>query len=234
MSLKNKIISSILGAGCIASLTGCVTGTTGLSEKCVDVNGQKNITQCTFVDDKTATVIYGTKNMPYALCSKAICDYDPNSQQAHCVCDVQNDTGWTSASVGPSAYVSSQPTWDDANQLQTLQSNYSKANVTDFNVPSSSNCHFEEPKPWANCFGVRCQVQTVTLNNKSEQIAVCTCPVVQTKDFVIGYSDNSHCQQHADKAISATYPGSFATSGNQAIMDMYQNYYPDSPSVKNK
>lgn len=234
MNYKIIILKNLLATGCIISLTACVAGTPKLSESCDNVNDQENITQCTFVDKKASIVIYGTKNMPYALCSKAICDYDEKSQQAQCKCDIQSESDWTSASVGPSTYVSAQPTWDNADQLQTLQSNYSKANIINFNVAASSSCQFDKPEPWANCFGVRCQVQTVTKNNKSEQIAVCTCPVVKTKDFVIGYTDDSHCQQPVNKAISATYSGDIAISGNQAIMDMYQKYYPNSPSVKNK
>lgn len=228
-----KFISTgnVLVMMCIVALTGCVSKVSRFNDGCKSIEGLNEVSQCVYDDHKGGSVIYGIKNMPYALCSKAICTYDSGSQVASCVCSVQDVEGWKLLSVGPSGYVSAKPTWDSNHNLQTLQSNYSKANVDDFAIPSSTACHFDEPRPWANCFGVRCNVETLIVNGESQQVAICECPVVQSKDFVIGYSDESYCHQPDNKAISATFSGNVAKSGNKAISDMYQKYYPKSPPV---
>ena len=49
--------------------------------------------------------LYGMTNLPYALCSEALCTIDPNNpKKAKCVCPIYGlagDKKWQKASVGP-------------------------------------------------------------------------------------------------------------------------------------
>ena len=48
--------------------------------------------------------LYGQTNVPYALCSKALCTIDKRTGTATCVCPIyglEGDKDWQKASVGP-------------------------------------------------------------------------------------------------------------------------------------
>lgn len=117
-------------------------------------------------------------------------------------------------------------------RLVSVQSNYSMANLTDFSKPANNQCKYDQPKPWANCYGVRCNVETITLNGKSEQVASCVCPVNNDTSFLIGASGSSACNLPKGKIWSATTGASLKVYGTNPMNILYKKLYPQSPPVK--
>ncbi len=128
-------------------------------------------------DPKATSKLYAETNLPYALCSKALCTINPkNPRKATCVCPIyglKENKAWQKASVGPKNLQNTQPTLKNGN-LETVVSNYSMANIKDRkNIPQTT-CRFKNPAPWANCIGVRCRVKYIM----GTPMAVCACPII--------------------------------------------------------
>ncbi len=156
-------------------------------------------------DPKATSNLYGMTNVPYALCSKALCTIDKNNPgKATCVCPIyglKDDKNWQKASVGPKNLMRTKPTRENG-ILKTVVSNYSMANIKNRNDIPQTTCLFNKPTPWANCFGVRCKVRFNKDTSKLE--AVCECPLVKSKKIVsIGPKNTADCQKNPNQAWSA-------------------------------
>ncbi len=153
-------------------------------------------------DPKALSNLYGQNNLPYALCSKALCTINKGTGKATCVCPIyglERDKKWQRASVGPKNFENTAPTVH-AGRLATVVSNFSMANIKNRNNIPQTTCSFKKPTPWANCFGVRC---TVRYNNGKPE-AICSCPLVTTKKLVsIGPKGKNQCDKGPSQAWSA-------------------------------
>ncbi|MBT4855966.1 hypothetical protein HOM50_00140 [bacterium] len=171
--------------------------------------------------------LYAMDNVPYALCSKALCTIDPNNpKMSICICPIyglKTDPAWQRISVGPKSLKQTQPTYSQNGQLKTVVSNYSIANTTpdvkhDLSAPATA-CLFKTKTPWANCFGIRCKVQYQA--DGSPQ-AICQCPLVKSSTFVsVGPKNTSECQQPSDKAWSAASTGQ-GPDNNYILREVYK------------
>ena len=173
------------------------------------------------IQDPAATSnLYAQTNLPYALCSKALCTIDETTGKAICVCPIyglKEDKNWQKASVGPKNFQNTLPTAKNG-KLETVVSNYSMANIENRqNVPQTT-CRFKNPTRWANCFGVRCRVKY----NNGKPEAVCACPMVKTKKFVsIGPKGKSECQKAPNQVWSAATKNQ-GKNNNYIMTEMYK------------
>lgn len=178
--------------------------------------------QCT---SGAKSTLYGFTNMPYALCSKALCTMKrASSSKASCACVLYKQKGWTSLSLSPTAYAKAKPYYDKNNQLMSVQSNYSLANVSSNTSNKMISCSYAKPRPWADCFGARC---VVTGNST----ATCSCPVRRNKQFDIGPGNTRKCNTqplHLWSGILST--GS--SSNTQFIHALYTKLYPHAPAAQ--
>ncbi|MFZ9035235.1 MAG: hypothetical protein ACO2ZM_03865 [Francisellaceae bacterium] len=189
--------------------------------------GDGGIVQCHFSANEQSG--YGITNMPYALCSKARCLLSDDKKSADCRCQLQNNkNGWQSLSLSPTPYASAKPTYNKKHELQSLQSNYSQANVRNFNDSVEYPCHYDSPQRWANCYGVRCQVKSVIVDAKVQQVASCLCPVKRSTSFYIGESKASACDLTKDEVLSASSGVDLKNSSANPIALLYQKLYPGS------
>jgi len=115
--------------------------------------------------------------------------------------------------------------------LQTVQSNYSMANISDFSAAPTQKCNYDKPQPWANCYGVRCTVENKTVAGKEQQIAHCVCPVLEDKTFLIGAPEQSACAKK-DVIWSATTGDTMSSFGANPMVLLYQKIDPQSPPIK--
>lgn len=187
-----------------------------------------NVKQC-ISTGKKATKLFGITNMPYALCSKALCTLDKkHPHHARCVCELyKNKQGWKSLSISPTNYTKSKPTFDKQHHLTTVQSNFSMVNIATSPNKNGIMCRFKKPSPWANCFGVRC---TVTGSNT----ATCLCPIVKNKTFSItGPGTTKKCLTKANHVWSATTLSNTSTN-SEFVTALYQKLYPHSPVNQTK
>lgn len=216
--MKHRV--TIIAIGLINNivLSGCNSGGTtpaaGTHIYCTsnNINGSE---RCILFSENN-TYSYGFNNMPYALCSQVLCKMkDSSATTATCVCPVINTSGWQSASLSPVNYATSQPTLNLDGSLQTIQSDYSLANF----APPPQLCSFSNPKPWAYCFGVRCNVSPDGGN------AICNCPVIYSSSFSFEES-SSKCNTSADNIWSAAPTDG---SGYDDMMLIYSQLYPDAP-----
>ncbi|VEG91807.1 hypothetical protein [Legionella spiritensis] len=195
--------------------------------------GIDDIQECVLSSSQGNTdKVYGITNMPYALCSKATCKPMKHVTFAECECELENyKKGWKSFSVSPGRYVSAKPTYNDDGSLQTVQSNHSMANISDFSERPAQLCQYGTPHRWANCYGVRCQVKNQIADGKVRQIAVCVCPVYANKLFLIGATEKSACARH-DIIWSATIGDGSPVYGQKPLFIFYNKIYPQSPPAK--
>jgi hypothetical protein len=198
----------------------------------------KNIQQCLLQPSQspaqsTRKNLYGFVGLPYALCSRSLCNLDAkNPKLAHCTCSIPPMKGWKAASIGPNTYEEAKPTYDAHKQLITVQSNYSMANVTNVKAPGIA-CKSDQPAAWTNCFGVRCQVTNATVKGVPTQVATCTCPVTESQDFMItGPGDQSKCHTAPGQVWSGTTPQTSDEYGGNPIAFLYQKFFPSSPPAK--
>ncbi|MFC4892735.1 hypothetical protein ACFPDQ_06690 [Pseudofrancisella aestuarii] len=177
--------------------------------------------------------VYGITNMAYALCSKSSCTLAKDGGSAKCQCEVfDNKSGWKSFSFSPTNYVSASPTYNSDGSLQTVQSNYSMANINDFTKTPNNACKYDSPEPWANCYGVRCQVEKIKVNGEEKTIATCQCPVIRNKNFLVGTDDKNACDLKGDKIWSGITVKTLKSYGGDPTKSLYQEVYPDSPPSK--
>ncbi|UTW42625.1 hypothetical protein KFE69_00300 [bacterium SCSIO 12844] len=197
--------------------------------------GINNINQCVLsIKNGNAPAVYAITNMPYALCSKALCTLTNDGKFANCKCELENyPNGWKSLSLSPTSYTSAKPTMDEKGNLQSVQSNYSMANITNFSQSANHQCKYTKPHPWANCYGVRCTVKTININEKNRQVANCVCPVNQATSYLIGTTGSSACHLSENKVWSATTGASLKVYGTNPMNILYKKLYPNSSPVKN-
>lgn len=170
-----------------------------------------------------ASKLYGITNMPYALCSKALCTQDKkNPKQAQCACELYEGKSWVGLSISPTSYRQSKPSWNMQKELTTVQSNYSLANMTATPDAKLITCQFPKAMPWADCFGARCVVQ-------DEQTAICACPVLKNKVFAItGPGTALKCVTKPDQMWSAILKNQ-AQGNSQFVRGLYKKLYPNAP-----
>lgn len=178
--------------------------------------------QCTLQAGTGSAALYGFTNMPYALCSKALCQLKKkNATKASCKCSLYKSRGWSSLSISPTTYSTAKPVWNKQHQLISVQSNYSLANVATQPQPHLIGCQFKQPQAWADCFGVRCRV--------SGSAAYCLCPVSHNKAFSItGPGTTKKCSTKPNQAWSAILQNN-GKNNSQIIVDFYKKFYPSAP-----
>lgn len=178
--------------------------------------------------------VYGITNMPYALCSKAACKLAKDKKTAMCQCELEHyKRGWKSFSASPTPYVSAQPTYNEDGSVQTVQSNYSMANISNFTKGITQTCTYNTPRLWANCYGVRCGVKTKKINGQQTHVVNCMCPVQSDKKFLIGSVGKAACEQ-TDIIWSATTGSSFLIYGQNPMSILYKRIFPKSPPASKK
>lgn len=190
---------------------------------CQVTDQQTHNTSCTYSAKnsatKTTTHLYAQTAMPYALCSKALCmPVAHNSKVVHCTCPVY-DSGWQGVSVGPKSFAQSKPTYA-GKMLTSVTSNFSMANLKSTKTKPVT-CHSKRESPWANCFGIRCEVTY----KDGKPLAHCTCPVAKSKQFIsVGPKSRSQCRQKHGKIWSAALQSQSQSNG-VIIPQMYQKYF---------
>lgn len=200
-----KIVMS--GLGFSLTVLACSVFAAPISLACKPV-AQHKVQACKFqAESDPSAQLYGFTNMAYALCSKALCTINTNNpKMATCACGVYNTTGWQSASISPKPYKAAHPVYKNKT-LQTVYSNYSMANLTQFDNASGFNCQFNKPMPWANCFGAKCHVTKTVVNGLSTLSAVCGCPVKASTTFTTpGPSHQTECSTKPTQVWSAVQP----------------------------
>lgn len=153
-----------------------LTGHAILKPECKSIG---NVKQCDFTLGDTK--YYAFVNLPYALCSKALCSLDKDKSMATCECTVYGVPrfdGKESISVGPKPFSQAAPA-SQQNKLTEVVSNYSFANI-DLKNKHHMHCSFPKPMMWANCYGVKCEVYYAG----PKPYARCHCPVASSTDFV--------------------------------------------------
>ncbi len=215
----NKISNLSVYVLLLGILIGCNSGTamstSAPSITCV-ATGIESIQQCSILSGGVTTA-YGFNNMPYALCSQTLCTTDANESVATCLCPIITESGWQSASLSPTDYVSSRPTWNTDNRLQTIQSDYSWANYP----PVPQQCTFSTPQQWASCFGVRCNASF------DGTLADCKCPIKSSSSFLFELSVES-CQTSGNQIWSAAPVDG---SGYDNMLLIYEALYPTAPVI---
>ncbi|HTM64106.1 MAG TPA: hypothetical protein VL360_06350 [Gammaproteobacteria bacterium] len=173
----------------------------------------------------SVSYLYGITNMPYALCSTAICDVSKSQpDMASCTCKVFGISSGMldkdSTSVGPHEYSTSQPEVKDG-QLQSVTSNFSFANVGGNTSSHKGVCKSDQPLAWANCFGIRCKVS----DQKGQAAkAVCECPIIKTKEFIsIGPQNEADCKLPEGKVWSGA-TNQQGENDKAVIESMYQAF----------
>lgn len=218
--------------GCALSILFSVV-VAGNSISCHEIEAAK-VKQCKLTVDHSSTKpVYGIVPMPYALCSQARCQLSANKKTAKCRCDlITEQSGWKSFSLSPVPYQMAVPTFDDAKRLRSVQSNYSMANLDDFKNPANQTCQYKKPAYWANCYGVRCAITEVQANNQDRKQVFCTCPVMKSKQFMIGVRSNTACRISTTKVWSATLGDGMKAYGANPALILYKELFPNSPPVK--
>lgn len=197
---------------------------------CKATNKHGNM-QCTYLSTgsnrqgKVSMHLYAQTTMPYALCSKALCRIDHKKRNMSiCTCPVYGHA-WQGASVGPKSYKDSKPTMQKGH-LKTVTSNFSMANLKKMGTKPIT-CKANYKQPWANCFGVRCQVTYVHKGKKLVPQARCVCPVSRSKALIsVGPGSTKQCNEGAyrGKIWSAALPSQGQSNG-VIIPEMYKKYF---------
>lgn len=194
--------------------------------------GNQGAQACAYkIAGESSVSLYGFTHIAYALCSKALCTVDAaNPKFANCSCSVYDTTGWQSASLSPNTYKQAHPIYKHKT-LQTVYSNYSMANLTSFNTTAGFNCQFNQPMPWANCFGAKCSVSKQMVNGVATLTASCACPITQSTSFTSpGPNSQAQCTTNSNQVWSAVQPMT-STYGTDPILLLYKKLYPDAPPV---
>ncbi len=203
---------------------------------CQPVGKNNKTQQCVYhvkgesiANPQMTSKLYAITAMSYALCSKALCTVDRNNDKyANCSCPVyltvKGKTNWQNASVGPKPYELAKPTLIKG-RLKTVTSTFSMANLKEPNHPHQVACQFQQKMPWANCFGVKCNVTYAKAGDKTIATANCHCPIVKTKQFAsMGPANKRKCYIAANQIWSAATAeqGSHNTA---IIKEIYQRFY---------
>lgn len=217
MSFKQSVLAISLSV--VASVSFAAVKTTLVS--CFSTHGSNTSCQykATGVPGSSKPVyLYAQTAMPYALCSKALCQPDHGApNMVTCTCPIYQ-SGWKGVSVGPKPYSVSKPT-ALGKQLTSVTSNFSMANLKSTGQKPTT-CTGNKKLPWANCFGIRCGV--VTVNGR--QMASCQCPVAYSKSFIsVGPKNTAACNKG-----KMVWSGALASQGQSngiIIPAMYKKYF---------
>lgn len=205
----------LIGCNSGSSVSAVSESSTTITCSATDI---ESVQQCT-ISSANAAPSYGLNNMPYALCSQTLCTVENESSVvANCICPIINKSGWQSASLSPSKYVSAQPTWNLDNTLQSIQSDYSLANYP----PVPQQCNFTTLHKWASCFGVRCSALA------DGQSANCKCPINSSYSFLFELP-TSLCETNVNHIWSAA---PINGSGYDDMLLIYANLYPNAPVLQ--
>ncbi|QIW10280.1 hypothetical protein [Francisella sp. LA112445] len=180
------------------------------------------------VDHKYTTYFY--RNMPYALCSKALCTWK-KGQKATCFCPIiypdqlDKDNIWMGASLSPYDLDKTIVTYKN-NKINTVVSTFSLANTVDSQVMATCKAKPNVIYSWANCFGVRCNV------TQNLSIAECKCPIEQSKDYIsMGVKSENMCFNGASANDNYSFGWSADNLKNgllnkKVIVKLYKKYFP--------
>ncbi|MDQ5922220.1 MAG: hypothetical protein QG673_2279 [Pseudomonadota bacterium] len=217
MSVKSIIpVVFLSGVVCSCGLGGTSSTSVPVNQVYCTESGAESSQKCIVFSG--GNVYYGFNNMAYALCTKTLCSMTKDAVVATCICPLINESGWQSASLSPTNYMASQPTWNADGNLQTVQSDYSQANFP----PPIQQCNFDTPHPYASCFGTRCTV------SQNEESAICMCPIEYSNSFNFEL-ESSECNTSGSKIWSAAPLGGTAYDAMQLL---YGVLYPDAPVLE--
>lgn len=218
-TLMLSTISLSYAASITTKLMSCKSTGNGGNQQCAYLSTGSN------AQGKVNMHLYAQTTMPYALCSKALCSIDPqNAKMSICTCPVYGHD-WRGASVGPKPYKASKPTMRKG-KLTTVTSNFSMANLKNMSTKPIT-CKANYKQPWANCFGIRCQVTYVHKGKKIVPQASCTCPVAASTSLIsVGPTSTSECNKGAyqGKVWSAALPSQGQSNG-VIIPAVYKKYF---------
>ncbi|ASQ46556.1 hypothetical protein [Legionella clemsonensis] len=192
----------------------------------IDCKKVDNSEQCAYKTGSTTSYII--TNMPYALCAQALCKLEEvNDKMSVCHCPVYGveSKNWQSISLSDRPYADVKPTYA-GETLKQVTSNFSLALA-----PSSNNltvphaqCINNTPTPWANCFGVRCDVATKSVNGTKTIEATCLCPVETSLNYIsAGPKTSSDCNLGKNEIWSAAKTEA-GLEQYELIRQAYKNY----------
>ncbi len=194
--------------------------------KLVECKKTGDIQQCKY--QTAATISYVITPMPYALCAQAKCTINASdTKMASCQCPIYGikNNNWQSISISDRPYADVRPGFD-GQTLKQVTSNFSlamAASNTHVDV-THTICKHSSPKPWANCFGVRCEVVSKLEHGIQKQVANCHCPVESSSTFLSsGPESTKDCDLGPDKIWSAA-TGDAGMGQYELIMQVYKNY----------
>ncbi len=198
-----------------------------LSKKRVLIYGLIGLSASTHLAAKSDLYFY--RDVPYALCSQALCLKTSNKpHQATCMCPIiQTPRGknqWRAQSISPVPVNQGLPEYSSSTgKLVSVLSTFSFANNDTF-LPEKNNtlaphiiqCTASDSvnDEYANCFGVRCDVKN--------DVAYCTCPVIKAQTYSLGFSQNKFAQFCHSGAI--IWSGADIDDGKYQSQFLLQHY----------
>jgi hypothetical protein len=225
---------TILSTHLLLIIIGMTAHATSLTPPVCQSFDQNNQIECVYQADDNAP-LYAITNTPYALCSQAVCHRDnADPESATCICPVYHQQAeladWQKVSVGPQSLTDSQPAYV-GDKLTAVISNFSLASFANPTEAKPTQCQFDQPQPWASCFGATCQVRYQDIDGQQVPIAACQCAVKVSSQFIsLGPAHADQCQREGDSLWAATVMPNAAI--NKAIIfDMYRRYFPNQVNV---
>ncbi|KTD06983.1 hypothetical protein [Legionella jamestowniensis] len=192
----------------------------------IDCKKIEDSEQCSYKTGSTTS--YVITSMPYALCAQARCKLEgSNDKMAVCQCPIYgvDSKNWQSISLSAQPYTDVKPAYADET-LKQVTSNFSLAmapSSNDLAVPHTQ-CTNKKPTPWANCFGVRCDVATKIVNGSKTIEATCLCPVETSLSYISsGPQTSSDCDLGKHEIWSAA-KNETGMEQFELIRQAYKNY----------
>ena len=174
--------------------------------------------------------LYVNTDMLYASCSHVLCNINPNkASTATCICPLvgtdEEMPAWQKLSVGPLFFEINHPKYN-GKTLEKIAANFSLADTQKPTEFKNTTCKFDQPTPWAYCFGRQCQVYYPSEKAGTLPMAKCNCKVIKTNAFVIEGSWNSDdCKTPTNKVWSAATEKQAENLLN-VMLDSYKRFHP--------
>ena len=244
-TMMNKVIIQIILSSLLLlfTLTNCLGALPELV-RCHVPSKKSNNIQCIYSvtgqkinnSNKTSR-LYVNTDMLYASCAHVLCNINPKkTSSATCICPViganEETQAWKKLSVGPIFFEINHEKYY-GEKLKQVAANFSLADRQQPSTLKGTHCQFDQPIPWAYCFGRQCQVYYQSKNNKTVPMAKCNCKIIKTNSFVIAGSDDpNECKTPPDKVWSAATEKQTKNMAD-VILDSYKRFHPQIIS-KNK
>lgn len=189
--------------------------------------------------------VYAYKNMPYALCSEALCEVIPQEKggvkksHAKCSCPIYPKKSKTMAPTGLEAPIASLGTQDRSHSLPVYDANKNMISVTstfslaNISEPARLSMHEVDERlknrqafvcrnngqtlSYTDCFGVKCKVDPDKPTH-----AICYCPIKKGREFVKPTpTDKGLCEPKNGKVYCAVSPETF----QYTTVDIFYDYF---------